>query len=242
MRETFQPVLRRRIAIKRGQPVPPNPPMSARLRQFLLVGLFRPIDMLFAEPISTFTCLYIAVNFGILFSLFAAVPFVFSTVYHFGVEDAGLVFLAVAVGCFLAFMTIVLCNKLLYLKQKPNFPPNKIPPEYRLYPAMFGSVGLPIGLFWFAWTARSDISWASPVLAIVPFAWGNLCVFVSMVQYNADVYHGNVVASQASANSMARYTFAGAFPLFVIQSEFALVAWLACLGTALLYHTNHLCF
>lgn len=219
MRETFAPVLRRRIAIQRGQSVPPSPPLSARLRQFLLVGLVRPIDMLFAEPISTFTCLYIAVNFGILFSLFAAVPYVFSSVYHFSVEDAGLVFLAVAVGCLFAFMTIVLCNKLLYLKQKPNFPPNKIPPEYRLYPAMFGSIGLPIGLFWFAWTARSDISWVSPVLAIVPFAWGNLCVFVSMVQFNADVYHGNVVASQASANSMARYTAAGAFPLFVIQSK-----------------------
>ncbi|CEJ80699.1 hypothetical protein VHEMI00869 [[Torrubiella] hemipterigena] len=229
-RECFHPIIKRRLAKQRGQEVPPSPPLLARLRQFAVVGLVRPLDMMVAEPISTFTCLYVAVNFGVLFSLFAAVPFIFKMVYNFGVENSGLVFLSVAAGCFIGLATIMFCNKVLYLGQKGNFPPNKIPPEYRLYPAMFGSIGLPIGLFWFAWTARSDISWASPVFAIVPFAWGNLCVFVSMVQYNADTYHGSVVASQAAANSMARYTFAGAFPLFVIQMYKGLtIPWAASL-------------
>ena len=84
---------------------------------------------------------------------------------------------------------------------------------------MIGSFLLPLGLFWFGWTARSDISWASPVVAIIPFAWGNLCLFVSTVQYAVDTYHGSNVASGAGANSLARYLFGGAFPLFTLQSK-----------------------
>lgn len=87
---------------------------------------------------------------------------------------------------------------------------------------MIGSLGLPIGLFWYAWSARASVSWASPVVAIFPFAWGNLCVFVSSVQYMSDTYHGTVIASAVSANGLARYGFAGAFPLFTIQSKFIL--------------------
>lgn len=218
--ESFHPLLQRRLAKKRGDPVDPPPATSARIGQFLQVGLIRPMHMLITEPISSFICLYVAVNFGILFSFFAAVPYTFSSIYHFSTEQSGLVFLAVTFGCFLAFFTVLYCNKVWYLGQAAKYPPNRIPPEHRLYPAMIGSIGLPIGMFWYAWTARADISWASPVFAIVPFAWGNLCVFVSTTQYTADAYHGSVVASQASANSLARYGFAGAFPLFIIQSKF----------------------
>lgn len=52
-------------------------------------------------------------------------------------------------------------------------------PEHRLYNAMVGSLGITIGLFWFAWTANAGVHWAIPVVGAVPFAWGNLCLFVS---------------------------------------------------------------
>ena len=45
---------------------------------------------------------------------------------------------------------------------------------------MMGSFGLPIGLFWFAWTADNGIHWAAPVIAAIPFSWGNLSLFVSI--------------------------------------------------------------
>ena len=175
--------------------------------------------MLVAEPIVLFICLYVAVEFGTLFSFFTSVPYVFGETYGFGVEDSGLVFVAILIGCVLGFVTIVLCDVLLYRPQTRRFPEHRVPPEYRLYPAIFASVGLPVGLFWFGWTARSDISWVSPVAAIIPFAWGNLCLFVTTIQYITDTYTGNVVASAASANSFARYTFGAVFPLFTIQSK-----------------------
>ncbi|PNP57455.1 hypothetical protein THARTR1_02453 [Trichoderma harzianum] len=215
--ETFHPILKRRLAKKKGIELPPLPPMNERIKTFAVVAAIRPVKMLFTEPIVTFICLYVAVDFGTLFSFFGGVPYTFGTVYHFTTDQSGLVFISIVIGCFLGLATIMACEIFLYRKQIPNYPPHRVPPEHRLYPAMLGCFGLPLGLFWFAWTARKDISWASPAAAIIPFAWGNLCVFVSTMQYTTDTFTGNVVASASSANSLARYGFAGVFPLFTIQ-------------------------
>lgn len=51
------------------------------------------------------------------------------------------------------------------------------------------------------------------------FAWGNICVLVSTSQYIVDTYHGLTVASAMSANNLASYGLAAAFPLFTVQSE-----------------------
>ena len=223
--ETFHPIIKRRLAKKRGEALPPQPPLSARLSAFANVALVRPVHMMVAEPIVLFICLYVAVEFGTLFSFFTSVPYVFGVTYGFGVEDSGLVFVSILIGCALGFVTIVLCDIFLYRPQTRRFPEHRVPPEYRLYPAIFASIGLPLGLFWFGWTARSDISWASPAAAIIPFAWGNLCLFVTTMQYITDTYTGNVVASAASANSFARYTFGAVFPLFTIQSKSFQYQW-----------------
>lgn len=219
-KETFHPVIKRRHAKRLGVDLPPSPPLSAKVRLFATIALIRPIRMLCTEKIVAFICLYVACEFATLFSFFAAIPLIFENVYHFGIEDAGLVFLAIVIGCLLGTLTVLLCNSLLYLPQVANHPGQNVSPEHRLYPALIGSIGLPIGLLWFAWTARADISWASPTLAVMLFAWGNLCVFVSTTQYLVDTYHGLTIASAMSANSLARYGLAAVFPLFTIQSEY----------------------
>jgi hypothetical protein len=163
-------------------PRSPFPNTSAKTKFMLTVILIRPLHMLLTEPIVGFLSFYVAFNFAVLFSFFAAFPYVFETVYGFGIEESGLVFLGIGVGCIFAIITCMLCDWYLYQPQyrRSQVEGRKgiVAPEYRLYPAMMGSVGLPIGLFWFAWTAKRDISWASPVASAVPFAWGNLCIFI----------------------------------------------------------------
>ncbi|KAH7149116.1 major facilitator superfamily domain-containing protein [Dactylonectria estremocensis] len=215
--ETFHPVIQRRLAKKSGAKIEPSPPWAARIKTFAVVALLRPVRMLAVEPIVGFFCLYVSAEFGTLFSFFAAVPYTFGSVYHFSIEESGLVFLSLVIGCLLGLVTVILCDALLYRKRAARFGLSKTPPEYRLYPAMFGSVGPPIALFWFGWSARSGVSWASPAAAMIVFAWGNLCIFVSAIQYMVDTYHGSVVASASAANSLARYGFAGVFPLFTLQ-------------------------
>lgn len=216
-RETYAPVLRRRKAKKLGTRLPPSPSVWAQVKLFVTVALIRPIHMLFTEPIVAFICLYVACEFATLFCFFASVPFVFTGIYHFGPEDVGLVYISIIVGCLIGFVTIVICDVYFYRPQVARHSPHLVPPEYRLFPAMIGSVLAPVGIFWFGWTARPGVSWASPVVAIMPFAWGNICLFVSTTQYLVDTFHGTTVASAMSANSLARYGLAGAFPLFTVQ-------------------------
>lgn len=222
-RESYHPVIKRRRAKELGITLPeeklrPSIPWPSRIYNFITIGLIRPLHMLVAEPIVGLSCLYVACEFATLFSFFAAVPFVFEIVYHFGREQVGLVFLSIVVGSFLGLLTVLLTDIFIYKKrQVPRFHPEPPPPEHRLYAAMIGSVGLPIGLFWFGWSAYHDVHWASTVFAIVPFAWGNICIFISLMQYMGDTYTGTVVASAASANSLARYSLASVFPLFTIQ-------------------------
>ncbi|PTB53500.1 hypothetical protein M431DRAFT_7016 [Trichoderma harzianum CBS 226.95] len=211
--ETYHAKIKQRISREKGTEASPSVPFSTRLRLFIQVSLIRPVMMLFTDPIITFLCLYVAVNFGIEFSFFAAVPYVFGTAYHFGVEETGL---GIVIGCILRFITIIVCDIFIYQKKISLYPPHKVPPEHRLYPAMIGSIGGPIGLFWFAWTAREDIYWASPAAAIIPFVWGNLCIIVAALQYIGDTYAGNIVASGAAANSLACYGLAAGFPLFSV--------------------------
>lgn len=225
-KETFPPVLKHRLAKKRGNTLDPRPPLVSRIHAFTTIALIRPICMLFTEPIVAFLCLYVSVNFAILFSFLDVVPYTFGRVYGFSLEESGLVFLSIAIGSILGFATILLCEAVLYRRQIANYPPQKVPPEYRLYPAMVGSIGLPIGIFWYAWTMRSDVSWLSLASAIIPFAWGNLCVFSSTTQYLADTYHGNVVASATSANSLARCVVAGSVPLFIMHGKVNRLIWL----------------
>lgn len=217
-RETFHSVIKRKRVKELGLPEPASTPLTAKIRLFATVALVRPLKMLVLEPIVSFICLYVACEFATLFSFFAAVPLVYQTSYGFGIEDSGLVFLAIVIGCLLGAVTVLLSDILLYQPRAKKSPGVQVPPEFRLFPAMVGSLGIPTGLFWFGWTSRPTISWASPTVAIMVFAWGNLCVFVSTTQYLVDTYHGLTVASAMSANSLARYGLAAAFPLFTLQS------------------------
>jgi hypothetical protein len=173
--------------------------------------------MLFTEPIVAFICLYIACLFGTLFMFFGTFFTIFGNTYHFTLVQSGLVFLAIGFGCLLGTVMIGLCDRLLYQPKARNCPPHEIPPENRLYPAMIGSVMVPISLFWFGWTARPSINPAAPITAIALFGVGNIGIFISCLQYMSDAYHASNVASASSANSLARYTFAAAFPFFCIQ-------------------------
>ena len=173
-RETFHPVIMRRRSRELGLAMTPLSIPSMKLKSSATIALVRPIQMLLTEPIVTFICLYVACEFATLFSFFAAVPLVFQGIYGFGLEDSGLVFLSIVVGCLFGTITVLLCDIFLYRRKAINYQGRQVPPELRLYPSLIGSIGLPISLFWFGWTSRADISWASPLVAMTLFAWGNL--------------------------------------------------------------------
>ncbi|MCJ1415196.1 hypothetical protein MMC32_001527 [Xylographa parallela] len=232
MKETYKKIILKNRAKRLGIPPPAKtgPTGFAAVRVMLVVLLIRPVSMMFTEPIVGFFSLYIAFNFSVLFGFFDAFPIVFEGVYGFDLGSAGLPWIAVLVGCLLAVITVILIDRVTFRKHHHRSHMEGrggiVPPEHRLYAAMIGSLGLPVGLFWFAWTSRSDIHWISPVLAVVPFAWGNLCVFASAALYLVDTYGPMTGASAMAANGLARYLSGAAFPLFTIQMYNRLgIAW-----------------
>lgn len=228
-KETYKKIILKKRAEKLGLPPPPNPlpPGMSKLRFILIVTLMRPMRMLFTESIVAFFSIYTAFNFSVLFGFFAAFPIVFQSpypdiqVYHFNTGESGLVFLGLGLGVVIATAFFIVINSLIYTKKtmkkraQGDFSP--LPPEERLYCAMIGSFLLPISLFWFAWTARSDVHWISPVLSTIPFAMGNMLVFGSCVLYLIDTYGALAGASAAAANGFLRYVIGAAFPLFTVQ-------------------------
>ena len=225
MKETYKKIILQKRAKRMGiaPPAKVGPSGFAAVRFMITVTLFRPVKMIFTEPIVFFFSLYTGFNFSVLFGFFDAFPLVFGNVYHFEPGFTGLTFLGIGFGCCAGALTAMLINRLWYhkeyLKSHQEGKGGTVAPEYRLYAAMLGSFGLPIGLFWFAWTSRKEIHWISPVLATVPFAWGNICVFNSCGLYLVDVYGPLNGASALAANGLIRYAAGAVFPLFTVQSK-----------------------
>jgi hypothetical protein len=187
MRETYKKIILERLARseKVGEAGPSRPrfdtsALIAAIKHWVSTSMGRPIVLLATEPVVFFFSLYVALNFGILYNFFPAIPWSLTRTYRFNQGQAGLAFLAIAIGCLLAMITALIIDVQIQRKYKnlDKSPASKYL-EQILWPSMLGSLGGPIALFWFAWSTREDVHWASPVCALIPFAWGNLCIFVS---------------------------------------------------------------
>ncbi|KAL2138939.1 hypothetical protein VTI28DRAFT_6026 [Corynascus sepedonium] len=193
-------------------------PSSTVIQRIVL----KPFKMLFVESIVLFMTIYMAFNFAVFYSFFAAFPYIFgggAGHYYFTPGQQGLTFLSIALGCVVGFAAVVYIDRRTYPALAARFGSGRgdVPPEYRLYGAMVGSALNPAGLFWFGWTAGAGAYWPSPVVAAVPFAVGNIMVYSSGALYIMDAYGSLHGASALSANSLLRYAAGGAFPLFTVQ-------------------------
>ena len=209
-----------RKAEKLGLPPPePKLPPKEAIKMLFTITLFRPVTMLMTEPIVLLYSIYNAFTFSVLFAFFEAYPIVFMGKYHFKIWEYGLTFLSIGLGVVLGAIAAVVLDLVVYQKMvaKGGDRIKNKGPEQRLYIGMIGDLCLPIGLIWFAFTAKPSVHWIVPVLAGIPFAFGNVTVFISAALYMLDVYGPLSGASAMAANGLLRYTMGAAFPLFTVQ-------------------------
>lgn len=195
------------------------PPLKAALPSSTLVQriVLKPFKMLFVESIVLFMTIYMAFNFAVFYSFFAAFPYIFSGQYGFTPSQQGLTFISIALGCVIGFLAVVYIDRRTYPPLEAKYGVGVVPPEYRLYGAMVGCALNPLSLLWFGWAADAGVYWLSPVVAAVPFAVGNIMVYSSGALYIMNSYGSLHGASALSANSLLRYAGGGAFPLFTVQ-------------------------
>lgn len=243
-KETYKKIILLHRAKRLNLPPPPNPMASMTVKQklnfVLTITVTRPINMLLTEPIVMFLAFYTAFNFGVLFIFFGAFPIVFESpypeiqIYHFTTGEGGLVFVGIGVGIALAGVLFIVLDRIFYqrparlqITQHGKDPRSLLlPPEKRVLPAIVGSFCLPIGLFWFAWTARASVHWIVPIIGTVLFGAGNILVFFTAVLYSIDSYGPMSGASAMAANGILRYAAGAIFPLFTQQMYKAMgVGW-----------------
>jgi hypothetical protein len=148
--------------------------------------------------------------------LFAAFPIVYEQQRGWSPGVGGLAFIGVLVGFLSAVLVYIFVLNPRYVRTSKKHG-GFAPPEARLPSAMIGGIILPIGLFWFAWTAApTSIHWSVSIIATAPFGFGMVLVFLSVLIYLVDAYL-IYAASVLAANSVMRSLFGAAFPLFTTQ-------------------------
>ncbi|SCN77813.1 related to mfs-multidrug-resistance transporter [Fusarium fujikuroi] len=216
--ETYGPyLLRRRAAVlsKRSGKVYISKTDAGRPRTTIATqfktGILRPWVLLIKEPIVLLTSLYMAIIYGTLYLCFAAFPIVFQQGRGWSPGIGGLAFTGVAVGMLFAVTGTILDNK--RYARAAEAAGGHAPPEARLPPSLVGSILIPAGLFWFAWTNGKDVHWIVSIIGSAFFACGLVSVFLSLLNYLIDSY---VIfsASVLASNSVLRSLFGAAFPLF----------------------------
>jgi MFS transporter, DHA1 family, multidrug resistance protein len=229
LRESYKLIILQKRAVARGVEGPEgagsNLGLKGRLKLFITTTVLRPLHMLCTEPLVGFICLYTGFQFALLYTFVVASPWVFATVYGFGVKAQGLSFLGLVTGCVIAPGVLIAVDVFLYqprLQRRrrdpdPAIRASGLPPEDRLFSALYGSLVLPIGLFWFGFSAKADGHWMSPIVAQGVTMLGSILIYVPCNFFMLDVYGSKYGASSAGASSLLRYVLSAAFPLFVIQ-------------------------
>jgi DHA1 family multidrug resistance protein-like MFS transporter len=185
-------------------------------RAVAVEALWRPFQLMLLDPSIAFTAVYTAIIYGIFYSFFEAFPLVYNEMYGFNLGELGLTFLSVTVG---VIISIAWYWWYIYYIVEPSIRANGLgAPERRLIPALFVTFLVPIGLFLFGWTARSDIHWIVSCIGIVITTIGIFliiqCIFLYLPlvypQYAASLFAGNDFARSALAAGAIHFSY----PLF----------------------------
>ncbi|TVY18253.1 putative efflux pump kojT [Lachnellula arida] len=178
----------------------------------LLQAISRPFLLTAREPIVLLFALYLTVVYIIVFTFLDGYTYIYGDTYGFSEGITGLAFLGVAFGLCGGSLLVPLIHRWakrdLKEAQEKSGPDAKLPPEKRLWFAMFGAPAVPISLFWMAWTNYSSISYWSDLVASVLFGYGILCIFISTYQYIIDTYE-MYAASALVSLTLIRYLAAG---------------------------------
>ncbi|KAL4935284.1 major facilitator superfamily domain-containing protein [Aspergillus oleicola] len=224
--ETYHPVLLRRKAQRLRKETgddrwqAPIEKMDRSIARTVLQSLYRPVLLLTLEPMCLNLCIYSAILLGILYLFFGAFQLVFGNVYGFDLYQRGLAFLGLFVGMAFAIASDPfwrrIYRKLEETHERAVGVADDFQPEWRLPPAIAGAPLVTIGLFIFAWTIYPHVHWIVPIIGSAFFGAGTVLIYSGVFSFLVDAYP-LMAASALSANSFARSSFGGIFPLFGIQ-------------------------
>ncbi|KAF5343463.1 hypothetical protein D9758_011862 [Tetrapyrgos nigripes] len=218
LRETYAPVIRRRRALASGdveKATTLRGPMGDMSRmQYLWINLSRPVILLFGSLICFLLSLYMAFLYGVYYLMFATFSELFSEVYGFSIGTGGLVYLGLGIGFVSAtWVGAKWADQVYHYLAQRNGGVGK--PEMRIPALFFGSFFVPVGLFWYGWSAQAKIHWIMPIIGTGIFGFGLMTAYLPISLYLVDTF--TYAASAIGAASTFRSLLGFGFPLFANQ-------------------------
>lgn len=183
-----------------------------KLSSVLKTNFERPFVMLATQPIMQVLSLWMTYVFGMLYLVITSFSALWTTTYHESVGIGGLNYISLGIGFTLS---ITLCTFTadriyLHLKARNN---GQAQPEYRLPLMIPGALLLPIGLFWYGWSAEARIHWIMPnigaAIAGAGIIMSILCIQAATIEIYTR-YAGTAISASNFLRSIAGY----GFPLF----------------------------
>jgi len=172
----------------------------------------RPFRLLGTQPIIQCLSLYMAFVYGLMYLVLSTFPALWETRYNESVGIGGLNYLSLGLGFFLGAQVCAPINDRIYRQfKKRNNDIGK--PEFRVPMMVPGAVLVPIGLFWYGWSAQARIHWIMPNIGACIFAAGTIVSFQCIQTYIVDAYT-RFAASGVAAATVLRSLAGFGFPLF----------------------------
>lgn len=177
-------------------------------------SLFRPVYMLFREPIVLWFAIFDGFNYMIIYLALESIPLIYQQ-WGFSEGELNLPFIGMFLGSCIAFGLYYF--QLRYEKREAEKNDGEKPPESRLYWMIPGGILFPASLFWFAWTTQGPpIPWIVSVLALGAFGLSSHIIFISVSDYTIASY--SIYSSSAvGAQSLLREILSGSVTLFSHQ-------------------------
>lgn len=151
-------------------------------------------------------------------------------------QESGLVFLAPWTGNILGVVVYFLFLKPQHRARRnqvffQSAGKREISPEERLPGILLASLFTPIGMFWFALTARPDFPRLLSILSGIPVGMGMTLMQLSLLNYYIDLYPTRS-ASVVAANCAVRNVTAAVFPSLAVPLYSTLGIWNASMVLA----------
>ncbi|KAG1741322.1 multidrug resistance protein 4 [Suillus lakei] len=219
MRESYAPVIRLRrekTYLELENTATTHPAFTMNKWAYLWINLKRPIMIMTGSFICFILSLYMALMYGIYYLMFTTFPDVFSNVYHFSIGTGGLPYIGIGIGFLSAtIFGAKLCDKTYYIRTPRCLAVKnggKGKPEMRVPALIFGSLFVPVGLFWYGWSAQAKVHFMMPIIGAAIFGFGIMTASLAIQLYLVDTF--TYAASAVAAASTLRSLLGFAFPLF----------------------------
>ncbi|KAK9377076.1 major facilitator superfamily domain-containing protein [Lipomyces chichibuensis] len=181
----------------------------------LTMGLLRAAKLLCTSPVVLSLSIYMLIAYSYLYVFFTTITAVLTTRYGWPIELAGLSFIGIGCGTFFSLVVVGSTNDslVMYLTKRNN---GVREPEMRLGPMIFGSILVPVSMFWYGWGVEKKIHWFPLVMSFFPIGAGLLASLIPIQAYLIDLYGPlGAAASATAALNILRCTAAALIPLCV---------------------------